>query len=181
MKTGALLLVLVGSAIAAVTGAVAVPPKPKAPTAVAATPAAAPGILVYYFHATSRCGTCRTIEAYTHETVTSRFGPDLQARRLEWRAVNIEEAANRHFIRDYRLYPVWTPASAERPGRDPGPGKARRSGHAVHGGVCAVVATSGGEASSFFCRRARGPWIDSSSTSKTRVALGGIPRVPRRP
>ena len=105
MKTGVLLLVLAGSGIAAVTGAVAVvPPNPKAKAAVAATPAAAPGVLVYYFHATSRCGTCRTIEAYTHETVTSRFGPDLLARRLEWRAVNIEEAANRHFIRDYRLY-----------------------------------------------------------------------------
>ena len=105
MKTGALLLVLVGSGIAAVTGAVAVvPPKPKAPTAVAATPAAAPGVLVYYFHATSRCGTCRTIEAYAHETVTSRFGPDLQARRLEWRAVNVQESANQHFIRDFQLY-----------------------------------------------------------------------------
>jgi len=69
----------------------------------AGTPAT-PTTLVYYFHATSRCGTCRTIEAYARETVTLKFAPDLQARRLEWRAVNIQEPANRHFIRDFQLY-----------------------------------------------------------------------------
>jgi hypothetical protein len=65
---------------------------------------AAPATLVYYFHATSRCGTCRTIEAYARETVTSRFAADLQAGRLEWRAVNVQLPANQHFIRDFRLY-----------------------------------------------------------------------------
>ena len=105
MKTGALLLALAGSAIAAGTAAVAeTPQKPRTPTAVAAPPAASTGVLVYYFHATSRCGTCRTIEAYAHETVTSRFGPDVQTRRLEWRAVNVQEPANQHFIRDFQLY-----------------------------------------------------------------------------
>jgi len=105
MKTGALLLALAGSGIAAVTGAGAVaPPKPKAAPAVAASPAASPGILIYYFHATTRCATCRTIEAYAHETVASKFASDLEARRLEWRAVNVDEPANRHFIRDFQLY-----------------------------------------------------------------------------
>jgi len=103
MKTGALLLALAGSGIAAVTGAVApAPPKPKAATAVAA--AATPGILVYYFHATTRCATCKTIEAYAHETVANKFAADLEARRLEWRTVNVEEPANQHFIRDFQLY-----------------------------------------------------------------------------
>ena len=60
--------------------------------------------LVYYFHATSRCATCRTIEAYSQETVTSAFAADLQAHRLEWRAVNVEESANRHFVEDFKLY-----------------------------------------------------------------------------
>jgi hypothetical protein len=105
MKTKAILLALAASGIAAVTGAVsAAPQKPKAPTAVAAAPAASPGILVYYFHATTRCATCRTIEAYAKETVTSKFASDLQARRLEWRTVNVEEPANRHFIQDFQLY-----------------------------------------------------------------------------
>src|SRR3990172_4504257 len=105
MKTGVLVLALAGSGIAVVTGAAAVdPPRPKAAPAVAAAPAAFPGILVYYFHATTRCATCRTIEAYAHETVASKFAADLEARRLEWRTVNVEEPANQHFIRDFQLY-----------------------------------------------------------------------------
>jgi hypothetical protein len=63
-----------------------------------------PGVRVYYFHATSRCSTCRTIEAYTHEAVRTGFPEALQQGRLEWNLVNIDEPANRHFIQDYQLY-----------------------------------------------------------------------------
>jgi hypothetical protein len=105
MRTGALLLALAGFGIAAVTGAVALaPPNPKAAIAATATPATSPGVLVYYFHATTRCTTCKTIEAYAHETVADAFAVDLEARRLEWRTVNVEEPANQHFIRDFQLY-----------------------------------------------------------------------------
>ena len=105
MKTGVLVLALAGSGMAVVTGAAAVdPPRPKAAPAVAAAPAASPGILVYYFHATTRCATCRTIEAYARETVTSKFATDIDARRLEWQTVNVDLPANRHFIRDFQLY-----------------------------------------------------------------------------
>jgi hypothetical protein len=104
MKTRVLLLVLAGSAIAVATVAAFPPQKPKAATAVAATPAASPATLVYYFHATTRCATCKKIEAYAHETVASRFASDLEARRLEWRTVNVEEPANQHFVRDFQLY-----------------------------------------------------------------------------
>ena len=105
MKTGALILALAGSGIAAIAGAAAVaPPKPKTTTAVAATPTSSTRTLVYYFHATTRCATCRTIEAYAHETVTAAFAADLEARRLEWLAVNVDEPANQHFIRDFQLY-----------------------------------------------------------------------------
>ena len=69
----------------------------------AAAPAS-PDTLVYYFHATARCSTCRTIESYAQETVASSFAAELQARRLAWRVVNIEEPANRHFIGDFKLY-----------------------------------------------------------------------------
>ncbi len=105
MRTRTLLLAVAASGIAAVAGAVAgAPQKPKAPAAVAAAPAASPGVLVYYFHATTRCATCRTIEAYAKDTLTSRFAADLEARRLAWKAVNVDEPANRHFIRDFQLY-----------------------------------------------------------------------------
>jgi hypothetical protein len=105
MKTRAFLAVLAAFAVVAATGAVVAGPpkeKPAAGAATAASPSA--GKRVYYFHATTRCATCRTIEAYAQETVTSAFAADLQARRLEWRVVNVEEPENRHFIRDFQLY-----------------------------------------------------------------------------
>ena len=105
MKTPTLLLALAGCSIAAVTVAVVGPPqKVSSPAAVAATPSTSADVFVYYFHATTRCATCRTIEAYTQETVTTRFTADLEARRLEWRAMNVDEPTNRHFIQDFQLY-----------------------------------------------------------------------------
>jgi hypothetical protein len=105
MKKRTLLLAMAGCGIAAVTVAIVAPPQRlRTPTAVAATPSASAEILVYYFHATTRCATCRRIEAYAKETVTTRFASDVEARRLEWQAVNVDEAANRHFIRDFGLY-----------------------------------------------------------------------------
>ncbi len=105
MKSKAVLLALLASTMvvapAAVCGA---PQKPTAPTTVAAAPAATPGVLVYYFHATTRCATCRTIEAYAKETVATRFASEIEARRLAWQAVNVDEPSNRHFIRDFQLY-----------------------------------------------------------------------------
>jgi hypothetical protein len=86
-----------------VPAVVAEPPSKPKPTTPAAD-AASPAVLVYYFHATTRCTTCRTIEAYAHDAVAMRFAADLEARRLEWRSVNVDEPANRHFIRDFQLY-----------------------------------------------------------------------------
>ncbi len=74
------------------------------PSAAAAVPSPAARSVVYYFHATTRCATCKTIEAYAHETVATAFAPDLKSGSLEWRAVNVDEPANQHFIRDFRLY-----------------------------------------------------------------------------
>ena len=90
MRPSALLLVLAVGGFAIAAPSAALPEGQKA--------------VVYYFHATTRCATCRTIEAYAHETVASRFAADLEARRLEWQAVNVDEPANRHFIRDFQLY-----------------------------------------------------------------------------
>ncbi len=67
-------------------------------------PAGAVKIIAYYFHGTNRCTTCRTIEAYAREAVQIGFGDALKAGKLEWRALNVEEPANRHFIKDYQLY-----------------------------------------------------------------------------
>lgn len=67
-------------------------------------PSGAGTTVVYYFHATARCATCRTIEAYAHEAVTRAFASELAAGDMEWKAVNVEEPGNQHFTSDFELY-----------------------------------------------------------------------------
>jgi hypothetical protein len=102
---GAVLLALAGAVLAVIAGALALPPQnAETSTTPNLGPSASTQTLVYYFHATVRCATCRRIEASTQETVTTRFAADIAARRLAWLAVDVDEPANRHFVRDFRLY-----------------------------------------------------------------------------
>lgn len=101
MKTpAALLLVTVLVPLPLAAAALAPPP----PRATAPARAAATQARVYYFHGTARCKTCRTIEAYARETLTTAFAAELQARKLEWLVINVDEPANRHFVDDFQLY-----------------------------------------------------------------------------
>ncbi len=61
-------------------------------------------VVAYYFHATVRCVTCRTIESYSREAVEQAFAKELKDGKLEWKLVNIQLPENRHFIREYQLY-----------------------------------------------------------------------------
>ena len=61
------------------------------------------GVVAFYFHGNARCGTCRTIEAYTGEAVESGFGEALESGALAWRVVNVDEKENKHFIEDFQL------------------------------------------------------------------------------
>lgn len=61
-------------------------------------------IIAYYFHVTVRCTTCRTIEAYSRETITNRFKNEIDRGRLEWQVVNVQLPENRHFVKDYELF-----------------------------------------------------------------------------
>jgi hypothetical protein len=61
-------------------------------------------IIAYYFHGTSRCVSCRKIEAYSDEAIKSGFTTELKDGVLEWRVVNVEEKENGHFVEDYKLY-----------------------------------------------------------------------------
>jgi len=60
-------------------------------------------VIVYYFHGMMRCATCRSIEAYTRETVESAFAEELRSGRLKMRVVNIDKPVNRHFVGEYEL------------------------------------------------------------------------------
>jgi hypothetical protein len=63
-----------------------------------------PKVIAYYFHTTFRCITCRTIEAFSREAIEQGFAQALKDGKLDFRAVNVEERENRHFIQDYRLF-----------------------------------------------------------------------------
>jgi len=61
-------------------------------------------IVLYYFHGTARCPTCRKFESYSNEALQETFSDALKNGRLEWRVVNVEELSNEHFVSDYQLY-----------------------------------------------------------------------------
>jgi hypothetical protein len=61
-------------------------------------------IIAYYFHGTYRCPSCKTIEEWSYEAIKNNFQDKLKNGRLIWKALNIEEVQNRHFVKDYSLY-----------------------------------------------------------------------------
>ena len=60
-------------------------------------------IVVYYFHRTLRCKTCLAIESQAKEAVERDFAEALKQGRIEWRAVDIDQAANKHFEKEFKL------------------------------------------------------------------------------
>ena len=60
-------------------------------------------VIAYYFYGNVRCDNCRKIEAYTGEAILTGFAEALDAGRLEWRRVNVDEPENKHFVKDYEL------------------------------------------------------------------------------
>jgi hypothetical protein len=60
-------------------------------------------VVATYFHGNVRCATCRKVETYAQEAVEQGFQAEIEAGAVEFRAVNVEEPENRHFIQDYQL------------------------------------------------------------------------------
>jgi len=61
-------------------------------------------VIAYYFHGTFRCFTCTTMEKYSREAIDANFKDALASGKLEFKAVNVEERGNEHFVNDYQLY-----------------------------------------------------------------------------
>jgi hypothetical protein len=66
-------------------------------------PSHARKVVATYFHGNIRCATCRKVEAYAREAIDEGFQTQVAAGVVEFRAVNVDEAANRHFIHDFQL------------------------------------------------------------------------------
>lgn len=60
--------------------------------------------IVYYFHGSFRCHTCTNMEKYSKEAVEANFKDALVLGKLEFKAVNVDERENEHFVKDYKLY-----------------------------------------------------------------------------
>ena len=61
-------------------------------------------VIAYYFHGTRRCPTCLKLEQYSKEAIEKNFPAELVSGELEFRAINLENKGNEHFVNDYRLY-----------------------------------------------------------------------------
>ena len=61
-------------------------------------------VTVFYFHGNVRCYTCNLIEQLTSEAVEEAFGEEMKNGVVELKVINVEEAENEHFVRDYQLY-----------------------------------------------------------------------------
>jgi len=73
-------------------------------TAANATPAATGRqVTVYYFHRTARCMTCMKIETLAKQEVEKSFAAELKRGDLKFQSLNVEEAGNEHFVKDYNL------------------------------------------------------------------------------
>ncbi len=60
-------------------------------------------IYVYYFHGNRRCATCMKIEELTEKAVKNTFGDNYNDHNVVYKAINVEESTNEHFITDYQL------------------------------------------------------------------------------
>lgn len=60
--------------------------------------------VVTYFHGNRRCATCMKLESYSHEAITAGFEKELADGRMEWRTVNFDDDANKHYAKDYGLF-----------------------------------------------------------------------------
>ena len=74
------------------------------PLAQAGTDEKGPYVIAYYFHGTTRCPTCYKLERYSKEAIDNNFKDALGSGKLEFKVVNIEDAGNEHYGKDYQLY-----------------------------------------------------------------------------
>ncbi len=60
--------------------------------------------IVYYFFMGKRCSTCLRIEEWSAMAVKDDLREHVEAGRLKWQALDIDEPENKHFVKDFQLY-----------------------------------------------------------------------------
>lgn len=75
-------------------------------------------IKAYYFHGNFRCGACSRIQEFSEKSIQKYFEDQLKDGTLVYKAVNIDEPENRHFIKDYQLYTRSLVIAADKNGKE---------------------------------------------------------------
>ncbi|GIU50531.1 nitrophenyl compound nitroreductase subunit ArsF family protein [Shewanella sp. KT0246] len=58
---------------------------------------------VYYFHGNVRCTSCKLIEKYTNQAISSGFTEQIKQGDVTLSTINLETKGNEHFIEDFQL------------------------------------------------------------------------------
>ena len=61
-------------------------------------------LLVYYFHVTDRCNTCRSIEAVTTKVLNENFKNELDSEIIVFKTFNVEYPENKYICEKYQAY-----------------------------------------------------------------------------
>lgn len=77
-------------------------------------------LVVYYFHTNFRCHSCHYIEETTRKAIEETFVNEIKSGRMEFRMINVEEAGNEHFEKDYKLYTKSVILSDTKDGKETG-------------------------------------------------------------
>lgn len=67
-------------------------------------PTAKTKLLVYYFHVTHRCNTCKSIEATTKKVLDTYFADELQNGTIIFQSFNCEVPENKALVDKYQAY-----------------------------------------------------------------------------
>ncbi len=61
-------------------------------------------LLVYYFHITDRCNTCRSIEAVTTKVLNENYKNELDSEIIVFKTFNVEYPENKYICEKYQAY-----------------------------------------------------------------------------
>ena len=61
------------------------------------------GVVAYYFHGTTRCPTCQTIESYAHEAIQLGFADQIKDGTIRWQVLNYEAPENARFAKEFEI------------------------------------------------------------------------------
>jgi len=73
------------------------------PDAASTAETAADGLVVYYFHSTTRCPTCESIESQAKDTVQKDFASQLTSGAVVWKVLNYERPANTQLAKKFEI------------------------------------------------------------------------------